>query len=904
MNLVDITSAVENINPAMFLTSPGAFVYETKFTVDETAALNQGVNEIVFEFFTSDPGRNAIPLKSNTFTFKISERTGESNAKKEVVYLRSPSVEKLSIASPIYAVSERQPPAQMTFKDSARNSEANAKKDPAQVLSSTRVLGTTPNKIINLGNNRNASTALIQNFDRVGAKSSEGQTSLAQKRKVAEIARKSDGQSPVISSFLSLPEIVAPNSLVRTLPVASVEVISKKTDITRQLIFEKTDLLGVNKLYMKVSANVKERTRATVQPTVYVISHISEVGDFLGNAEPPIIQISESTLGRVSFILRKSDPTLRKVAVIRIIKNPNYTKQLLEKIAILNFDDRDSIVFTNEVDNLQPNIVVYRFVTLNDDGSSGEFSSVIIPSYTKVIDQKKSMSTTTPISIRAINQQEGISLIVDTLNDQVFSLRLLRQDLGSIGSFSDTVVTVYGQDGSYSQIIDGKKTSIQFLDRDVVVGRHYRYFAAYRLGSTAEVSLYQETISDEDEVIIRLRPNTNLPFSANLTPAIVNQDSDNVITVNFEMQVKEVEEQFNVLFDALRKSGVSEQFIIDLQNDRQKTRDVAAFLVERVDRETGKRCTFGIYPPGKFEDSPTSRSEQNIPEPIAGRKYEYICKMCIRPPATFLLGATVGFVATSDASGDITNVIAAKFKNALIDRGIIPSERQLRDGVSIKENFLLGQTGVEISNEIQIPSFSPQIENVEVKKRKSYNLISWNVKGDVSNVSFFLVYCNYNGSDELIGTVSSVGSASSYQFKDTVFCDEVGQINYFVKIVTLDHDVSVPSPQVSTLTVSSFPLEGFSGQIIAPSNTEGGYFTLESIGGLNAFKPAPQKSAYLMRTETGEYVTVFPNDTKKKESQQVVGSLLQSSAAAIASAKQDLVEKLKKLALVSPDVKK
>ena len=430
------------------------------------------------------------------------------------------------------------------------------------------------------------------------------------------------------------------------------------------------------------------------------------------------------------------------------------------KLGVVDFNDKDTITFSDSVDNVAPNTVIYRFIVQNDDGSCGEFTSSVVTSFTKVTDQKKVLTSTTPISIRALNTSQGISISVDTINDQVYSFRLLRQDFGLTGEFSDTIKTILSPEGKYSTIVAGQKTTLEFVDDDVIAGRHYRYFGAYRLGNTSESFLCQETISDEDEIIVRIKPSNQISFSASVTPAAVTQDESNSITVNFDLVAEENSEIFNVLLGALRQAGVSEQFVTELQNDRQKIRQVVAFLIERVDRVTGIRSSFGVYPPGKFEDSPQVRSKLNLQDPIPGRKYEYVCKMCIRPAQTFLLSATTGFISKNDAQGNVTEVLAAKFQGALINRGILPSEKALREGSSIRENFILGQTGIKISTTVTLPQFGPKVDNVFVRSKKFYNLLTWSVLGDSSRVSYFLVYCNYNGVDELLGAVSSLGVVS------------------------------------------------------------------------------------------------------------------------------------------------
>lgn len=826
LNLVDITGEALRSNKENFLSSPGNFIYESRFTINEIEAFSQGVTGIRFEFFASKPGSNSVPLRENDFTIEIKQPPVRQvpdplDLQRAAIFLKAPDMSRLSaLAEPTRVISKEQPLAKTPFKQESRDSETNNKRDPAHALSAGRVLGATPSDVLHFGNGRNAPEHKSQNFERVGVKAFSESKSLAERRNQLSNSRKQVGQNSIIDSFLNLKKVENPRNLVRTIPVVMVEVLSNHVEYTRQFSFDKTSLLGFNKIYLRVSGIVKDAVITRMQPVVYKIAHASEVGDFLGNPEPPVILSSESSFGKVSFILKRTDPTLRKVAVIRITKNPNLVNSFFENVGTVEFGERDTVTFADDVDNVSPNTVIYRFIVQNDDGSCGEFVSSVLTSYTKVTDQKKVLTSTTPISIRAINTNLGIQISVDTINDQVYSLRLLRQDMGAIGEFADTVTTILDPDGRYSQIIAGEKRTISFLDQEVVQGRHYRYFAAYRLGSTNEARLCQETISDEDETIVRTKPSNTLPFSADITPAIALQDDKNFTTVQFELSVQETEEQYNMLFDALQKAGVSQQLLTDLQNDRQKMRQVAAFLVERVDRVTGRRASFGIFAPGKFFDSADIRSKLGIPDPLPGRKYEYICKLCIRPPSTFMLSAVVGFVATNDTSGNITNVLASKFQNALIQRGILPSEKQLRDGTSIRENFFLGLTGLEISTEILLPEFGPKIENINVKERKYYNLISWNATGDLSKISYFLVYCNYNGTDELMGSISSVGKSATYQFKDSRFCYEVGQKSYFVRMVTLDHDVSIPSPKVEIVTNFSIPEAVLDGFILSPSRYE------------------------------------------------------------------------------------
>ncbi len=841
VQLVDVINeaADKKANQTDFLNSHGYFVYETKFFIDEAKAKNLGIDSVNFKFYNEAPTSKSVPIEGGTFSIKLENneekpfflggQTGNSlglkikpsNVSEALIFSKSPGFESLvNVAPTMLMTSNALPLASTPFKLAAKNSETLSKKDPAASLAAGKSLAVTPMNSISFGNTNAYPQPDDKNFEKVGSYQVQKPISLKDSRTNLQKSRKGSQNSEILNSFASLPKITDFTSLTKKFPVIAVEIASKKQEYSRQLYFNKNALLGTEKIYLVVSANVSLKFKNLVEKKLFYINHGSEVRDFFGNPEPPIVQSSESSFGKMSIILKKSDPTLRKVKIIRITTNPNNLNPVIEKRATLDFGDNKDLFFEDAVDNVAPNVVIYRFIVQNDDGSYGEFSSLVLDSYTKIADQKKVESATTPISIRALNKKDYVQIAVDTLNDQVFSLRLLRQDMGAIGEFSDTIKTIYGQSNEYSTIVLGEKTTIEFLDFDTVPGRHYRYFAAYKLGQGVAASLQQESMSDEDEIIIRRQPVTEPIFKASLSAPSISQDSFSSITISFDMFAEETDDAYNTLFSALTSAGVGSQFLQDFQNDKQKIRQVAAFLVERVDRVTGKRIAFGIYPPGTFSDSPAERVKKGIAPPIPGRKYEYVCKLCIRPPESFLLTAFAGFTSRVDQPGNITQILAVKFQSALANFGIIPSEKTVRNGYSIRENFESGQVGVEISNTVKLPQAGAQIKNVEVKTRKFYNLISWNVVGDVSSVSYFLVYCNYNGVDELVGTVSSVGSNSSYRYKDERYCQEVGEKKYFVKVVTIDHDVSVQSSHVETITNFSLPSPVLDGYILSPSRND------------------------------------------------------------------------------------
>jgi len=69
------------------------------------------------------------------------------------------------------------------------------------------------------------------------------------------------------------------------------------------------------------------------------------------------------------------------------------------------------------------------------------------------------------------------------------------------------------------------------------------------------------------------------------------------------------------------------------------------------------------------------------------------------------------------------------------------------------------------------------------------------------------VYCNYHGTDELLGVISGTGFAGSFSFKDHRYVNEVGEKKYFVKAVSHSHDILEQSPEVIQFNAASLPID-------------------------------------------------------------------------------------------------
>jgi hypothetical protein len=410
-------------------------------------------------------------------------------------------------------------------------------------------------------------------------------------------------------------------------------------------------------------------------------------------------------------------------------------------------------------------------------------------------------------------------------------MRLLRQEFYKSGNFSESVEEILSLDNESITLVNGQNGSFYFRDTNTVLGRKYRYFVAYRVGTTGLTSRGEELISDEDETIIRRFYIDEIPFAITTTDAVASQDGDNNTVVSFDILAEATQDFFRTVFAALRDAGVDAQFIAALQKDNLKAKLFTMFLVERVDLSTGRRVSFGIFPAGRFIDSPDTRLPRGIPPPASGVRYEYVVKTCLQQPDVFLQASSVGLI---DRFGNEIQRKASRFARAMYSRmGVLPPDADVRYGKSIEDLVLETQVGQEQVLSIKIPVTSPVIETPTVTEKSFYSSLTWRVSGDVRNVSYFLVYCTYNGRREFLGTIACSRGASLYRYRDHRFYEEVGQKSYHVQAVNFDDDVTVQSASVSIDRLYSVPENLLVGTAFS---SEKGKKHVQTIGGGASFQ--------------------------------------------------------------------
>jgi hypothetical protein len=392
---------------------------------------------------------------------------------------------------------------------------------------------------------------------------------------------------------------------------------------------------------------------------------------------------------------------------------------------------------------------------------------------------------------------------VDILDDNILSFRLLRQELGKTGEYSDSITQIRTDQNEDETLVSNQKGSYTFLDRETVLGKKYRYFLAYRVGSPGFIGISQETQSDEDEIIIRRFSYEAAPFAIKVSDPTINTDASGFSAVNFKIDITETTELFNTVIEALRAAGIGEDFISSLQSDKIKAKNFVMMIVERYNTLTGKRTSFGIRPVGDFSDNDITRQQLSIPPPAPNVPYRYIFKACLQDPRVFLQSTDVELVNTF---GTQIKRKGTRFTRKIFTRlGVLPSETDVLNGTSINRLIEESQLGIEIEKSTTVKQNAIKIQNTRLKTKTYFNLLSWSTLGDFSQVSYFNVYCTIDGKKNLLGAISTSFESSTYKFRDDRYFSDVGSKKYEIDAVSFAGEVVAVSDPIEATKETSVP---------------------------------------------------------------------------------------------------
>ena len=829
-----------------FISAPGAYVYELDLTVDEKKVIELGVLGFKVEIFNKNPNKQmkkdrglsrGQSAKSNRV--KVREFLQTSIAKPVLDFnidlnipLPLPNFQFLSTKmfkppKKIYPVFFSAAPltnnkyntAQITskplksniknsgiglsFTNFAKQSILKNSSDPSAMMAKpTPAYPTLEAKV--------SKASVPYNFSfhnqsiRVGLDDILVERSLNEEREKAANLNVDDSTAAIKMSNLAVGKENDTETEVVLGYKAEIECSLFK--VKREIEIPKSSLGMRNQFYVRITPILKKsesllKKSRQSSSTFFSVNHKSKVNDLLMPVYPPEISLVMDKKGVVILNINQVDPAATSVTVFKRVYSPRTEggsiPMVIEEIR-MESDSPRRIVSDLNAENIFPNKLTYRAVAKSPGGQSGPCSSLVITGHANV-NMPFAKADPNDLSIIAVNEEDRIKIEVERIPSDVIGIRLLKEEIDESGSLSSRVRVISSTARKTLTDTHEEMNKVVYYDFDADLNRRYRYFCALR------PKLGNEFLSEEDEHIIRKKPMKPLPVEVTLSNLQMSKEDDGNFSVSIDAISIPRQEGLDFLLDLLQKSGVSQIFIDSVKTQRSEMANLAAFMVERVDRNTGRRVSFGFHGPGTFSDNADVRSKMNLPNLVPAHRYTYFFKLCLRPPQSFIKGVMTQFSSGKKPGVDDEKALAQKFLSAYAGSfGAMPSDKELNLGISTAENFRLGETGLTLQLDVITPKPKVFPTNLRLKKYKKHAILTWAAsQGDVKDIDHCLVFVETNGIVTLLGTAPSSGLNATFTFKDTKYAPQVGGKKYFVKFVYSNFKLSPESNKVYDTIVAS-----------------------------------------------------------------------------------------------------
>ena len=694
-------------------------------------------------------------------------------------------------------------------------------RDPLNMLAAPTPMYPTLSAKVDFGSRSLSSGPILKEADLIALDSIRVRRSLVETREGLETQEQDDSDSATRLAALVSNDVNLSVGDRQTLGYkASVQNFKKR--IRRRIELDKRIVGWREKFYVRVTPIVKSRqskirTRTKALPKTFSVSHRDKVKELIDPQIAPELSLVRNSRGNIVLRVKQVDPMGRNIKIIRRIfsirSRPWFSTPEVVSSIRTPPGSTSEIVTDTGVANITPNVIIYRAVIEGPAGQLGPSKGLIVRGIDPIVPPPPEDPNV--LAIVAKNEAERVKIEVGNIPEEVISLRLLREDLSRLGEFSDRV-TVIPDDNNKTMVLEPAGEDLTFYDYNTIPGGKYRYFAAMRAG------IGSEFLSEEDESFIRVIPTKPLPVEVSIeNPQISSDQYGNLI---FELDLVSTPKNDNIDFvlRLLKKSGVSTVFLEEIDKQRSDFADVAVFVVERVDRVTGKRVSFGLHPAGTFSDNPGTRARLGLPALLPGSRYTYYAKLCIRPPESLLRNVFAKFSSPSTPGVDNKEALAQKFQSVFAGQfgnspgGALPSTSDLIKGVGVGENLKAGETGIVLETELRTPESKPDPIKLHGhrNRKRGWVYLSWSAsEGDMSHVDHCLIFVTINNRKICLGTVASDGEKRRFFFRDRFYGSQPGKLVYTIKFVYRDLSIS-----------SESNIFGVYNSSYTPSNLLGGTF--------------------------------------------------------------------------------
>ena len=580
--------------------------------------------------------------------------------------------------------------------------------------------------------------------------------------------------------------------------------IRRRIEITK-------DILGArDKFFVELVPIVKQKEDKEMQnialtkSDVFTVSHRVQMMEMLEPTIAPKITMIKNTIGNVVLKVSQQDPSGAGIKILREHSSPRsgwqtFSKDIVGNISITE-NKKSYVIVDSTVQNIYPIKTTYTAISTGNGGKLGPSKSIIIDGINSPnINATENNDT---LSIIAKNEKDRVKIQVTNIPDDIISIQLFREDVSNL---SNRIKKIKSQQQD-TMVIVNEQTDVTFYDYSATSGRPCKYFCIMRPRFGSEFR------SSEEEDFIRKRPEKPLPVDAIITNESLS-GLKNAYSFEMDIVVTPRNDNIDFILKTLEKAGVSSVFLQEIEKQRSSFADLAVFIVERINRVTGKRVSFGIQPPGTFKDSPDIRSSLGIPEIQNDCRYSYYVKLCLRSPEALMKSVFAKFSNSKVPGVDNQEALTQKFMSIYADQfgnspgGALPSSADLIKGISISDNLRAGETGITLETDLVTPESKPAPSNLRGIKLPNGNVkLTWSsTPGDVRSIKLSLIFVTIMGEETCIGFIINDGQAGTYSYTDSNFGSTPGTISYTVKYIYQDLTVSEYSNRYSLINISYTP---------------------------------------------------------------------------------------------------
>ena len=496
---------------------------------------------------------------------------------------------------------------------------------------------------------------------------------------------------------------------------------------------------------------------------------------------PPQLVSSSDPDGAVYLEITQKDPVATIVELymrnITISGGPSFSRLLTIDI---KKSDGPKII---KVEQHLAGTVLIRGIPMCGSSTSGIFSDIVVTPFVaaKETQSKKLVTGTIHHDINS----EGIFVKATSIVGNANFACLVRREINSANRKFEKL-------NDYEHVRNSTM-GIEYQDNNVQIEHTYEYRLLFLLPDGTEV------LSQDSAIVKRVQifPTPKIKITQFATTPT---NSAGQFGVKFYLSVSRNSTTEGVIFNTLKKMGMSSEYITEISEAKDMASKLYMFHVTRKNLVTGKNIDLGYYSPGAFSDAGGISSK--TPLPYIGHAYEYRAELLCRDAMQVIeeIKNTKSFRQASQYDQTPLMGKAQTSENAKFDpnnkskffsqSALIQST--LSTGNALIKNHAGGTLGLSKTGYFESITVSiPKKDDVKIKEPTTTAdefgdvHITWRMIG-YGQVDHFIIRSSRPGYSHPCGVCHHLTSGGKYSYVDRSQKAVPGVITYTITPVMLD----------------------------------------------------------------------------------------------------------------------